>query len=207
MDGVIVDSESLYRKMNTEFIRSRGGDAGRMDYDRYIGIHAWDMWADLKKLFGLDEPVDELVDMEKRAKFDLLRTEPLLPVAGAEKLIAELRGAGMALAVASSSLRPNVELVLDRLGLRSSFGHVVAGNDVENGKPAPDIFLKAAELAGAAPGACAVIEDSGNGVLGAKRAGMLAIGLVSEDSGDQDLSCADHVVYRLSDIRMAMFRS
>ncbi len=94
-----------------------------------------------------------------------------------EELLDRLDRAGIPRAVGSSSHHAWVEKILDHLGLRERFPIIVGGDDVAHGKPAPDIFLRCAELLGVPPERCAVIEDSANGVLAARRAGMAAIGL------------------------------
>ena len=80
-------------------------------------------------------------------------------------------------AVGSSSPHAWVEQILTNLGIQEHFPIIVGGDEVPHGKPAPDIFCRCAELLGVAPDRCAVIEDSANGVLAARRAGMTAIGL------------------------------
>jgi beta-phosphoglucomutase-like phosphatase (HAD superfamily) len=84
--------------------------------------------------------------------------------------------------------------MMNRTGLGALFDRVISGGSVKNGKPAPDIFLKAAGLLGVEPADCVVIEDSRNGVIAAKSAGMKCVGYKNPNSGVQDLSCSDLVV-------------
>jgi len=207
MDGVLVDSESMYRSMNKEFLQSRGYLISDMQYDGYIGIHAHTMWADLKDKANLQESVKELIEWEKKAKTDLLSHGELRPVSGVHDLLDILWSKGINMAVASSSLRTNVDIVLSRLNIRHFFKHSVSGDEVIKGKPDPEIFLKAADLFGIATEDAVVIEDSANGVLAAKRAGMYAIGYQAEASGNQDLTKADLVINDLAEITRAMFPS
>jgi len=95
------------------------------------------------------------------------------------------------LAIASSSSIASIERNMEQLGLRKYFDKVVSGVTVDKPKPAPDVFLKAAEELGVKPEECLVIEDSCNGVKAAKAAGMACIGYVNPNSGEQDLSEAD----------------
>ena len=103
-------------------------------------------------------------------------------------------------------------MILAGLGLRERFPVVVGGDDVAEGKPAPDIFLRCAELLGVEPGRCVVIEDSLNGVLAARRAGMAAIGLRTAATATLTLdgclavvdsldACAAHLGFRNDDAR------
>jgi HAD superfamily hydrolase (TIGR01509 family) len=104
-------------------------------------------------------------------------------------------------AVASSSRRDRLERTLGRAGLLDAFDVVVAGDEVEHGKPAPDMFLLAAERLGVAPEACIVIEDSPPGVQAGVAAGMHTIGV---DRTGAPLAGADRVVdYLTADVILA----
>ncbi|MCP4120685.1 MAG: HAD family phosphatase [Bacteroidetes bacterium] len=207
MDGVLVDSEPLYRSMNKAFLKDRGYNIIDSEYDRYIGIHAGAMWKDLKEKAGLEETVEALIATEKEAKATLLRTIDLKPVNGMNTLLTNVRSAGFLMAVASSSLRSNVDLVLEKLAIRHFFDHTIAGNEVVHGKPDPEIFVKAASHLDVAPQQCVVIEDSSNGILAARHAGMFAVGYQSPASGNQDLSSAHLIIEDLGDLTTAMFPS
>ena len=91
-------------------------------------------------------------------------------------------------------------MILSRMNIDKYFDSVTSGEDVEHGKPAPDVFLLAAERLGVLPEECTVVEDSGLGVIAAKSAGMRAVGYNNPTSGKQDLSPADIIVYDFSKI-------
>jgi beta-phosphoglucomutase-like phosphatase (HAD superfamily) len=93
--------------------------------------------------------------------------------------------------------------VLAKFGIREYFSCIVSGEEVPAGKPAPGIFLEAARQLDVSPEHCVVLEDSRNGVLAAKRAGMRCIGYVNPNSGQQDLSAADRIVHEITDIKIA----
>ena len=103
------------------------------------------------------------------------------------------------MAIASSGLMKNINLILSKLNVESYFSHIVSGEMPKKGKPAPDIFLLAASHFNLSPENCLVIEDSRNGTLAAKAAGMTCVGYINEGSGNQDLSYADLVVDTLID--------
>ena len=90
---------------------------------------------------------------------------------GAREALDELHAAGYPLALATSTYRSKAISRLDRFGLRDMFASITTGDEIENGKPAPDIFLLAAERMGVDPARCAVIEDSHNGVRSGHAAG------------------------------------
>src|SRR5690606_3322721 len=96
--------------------------------------------------------------------------------------------------LASSSPVKLINIIVDRLEIRHHFDYLVSGEEVERGKPFPDIFLKVAELYNIEPSDSLVIEDSHNGVLAAKAAGMTCIGYKNLNSGNQDLTKADIVI-------------
>jgi HAD superfamily hydrolase (TIGR01509 family) len=100
------------------------------------------------------------------------------------------------LAVASSSNRPIIDLVLDLSGLACHFSATVSSEEVARGKPAPDVYLEAARRLGADPARCAAVEDSHNGILAAKEAGMRVVAIPSEryPPGPEALAAADAVL-------------
>lgn len=97
------------------------------------------------------------------------------PVPGLHNFLAQAQQTGLPMAIASAGGPLNIALVLDGLKIRPYFQAIVSGADVKNGKPAPDLFLKAADLLGVAPADCLVFEDAWYGVEAARRAGMQAI--------------------------------
>jgi beta-phosphoglucomutase len=128
-------------------------------------------------------PEEQLLDwMERKndyyvASLGDMGPEDALP--GAVALLEDARARGLALAIGSSS--KNARLVLDKLGLTDRFDAIADGTTVERAKPAPDLFLAAAELLDVEPAACIVIEDAASGVDAALAAGMLAVGVGPTD--------------------------
>jgi beta-phosphoglucomutase len=125
---------------------------------------------------------------------------------GAIDLLLALHAAGIRLAVGSSAPPENVNLVVEKLGVRDLLGAVVTGADVSRGKPDPQVFLVAAEHLEIAPARCAVIEDAPVGIAAANAAGMTSIGLLSTGRSREDLAAAVAVVRSLSEISPAMLR-
>lgn len=120
---------------------------------------------------------------EKEEQYRTLYRPHLAPVRGANELLARLRGAGIKLAVASSAPIENRTMVLEGLGWQGHFDVVVA-NEGLPGKPAPDIFLAAAEQLGVDPRACVAFEDAENGVRAASAAGMFVVGVTTNVSAE-----------------------
>ena len=127
---------------------------------------------------------------------------PLAP--GCRELLERLRQLGAAIAVGSSAPQDNVDLVLDGGGIRAYFGAVVHEGLVLRGKPAPDIFLRAAELLAVPASQCIVVEDAPSGVRAAVAAGMRAVGVLTNHSAAELLDVgATRVVPRLADLDAA----
>lgn len=195
MDGVLIDSEPAYIEMNKELFRELKIEMTE-EYHRFVGLSSVKMWTYLKNKFSLSPSVSELIEAEKIRMYDILNSEIISkPIDGVEVLIEMLLDRNYNLSVASSSAKKNIELVLNKLNLRKNFEYIVSGEEVNNGKPAPDIFLKVKENFNADSDQCFVIEDSINGVKAAKAAQMKCIGFENYNSYHQDLKTADLIVH------------
>ncbi|MCA2001845.1 MAG: HAD-IA family hydrolase [Chloroflexi bacterium] len=175
MDGVLTDSEPLINAAAVAMFREKGLVVQPDDFhpfvgageDRYIGGVAE------KYNFPLDAPA------AKRRTYEIYFT--LLPAQlkafpGVHRLFQDCRRAGLRLAVASSADRVKVLANLEKIELPAEmWDAVVAGENVVHKKPAPDIFLFAAQELGVEPAACAVVEDAVNGIQAAKAAGMRCV--------------------------------
>ncbi|MFA6075694.1 MAG: HAD family phosphatase [Negativicutes bacterium] len=203
MDGVLLDSEPLYFQSNMRMFNRMGfGDQMTMeDYKPFTGAPAWFMWETLKKRFGteiINQPTDELVQEERMSYLKLLKEKcersEIVPIDGVTALLSDLCNSGYKLAIASSSDMDVINTSVDALGVREYFQELITGDYVKNGKPAPDIFLYAAEKLGVMPDECIVIEDSHNGAKGGVAAGMYVVGYYNPNSGEQDLSMTDVII-------------
>ncbi len=136
-----------------------------------------------------------------RAEFERRRREledrlheGLAPQPGVEALLRQARGLGLWLAVASSSSRRWVERHLRAHGLLERFDHLVCLEDAPRAKPAPDLYLEAVRRLGGTPRTAVAFEDSHNGALAARRAGLWCVAVPTPMTAGQDLSHADAVV-------------
>jgi beta-phosphoglucomutase family hydrolase len=134
----------------------------------------------MPRLLGgaVDRAQMEALGREKEETYRELYRPHLAPLRGVEPLLQRLRARGVALAVASSAPVENRDMVIDGLHWRTTFDIVVA-NEGLRGKPAPDIFLAAAQKLGLPPGACLVFEDAGNGVRAARAGGFACVGVTT----------------------------
>lgn len=199
MDGVLLDSEKLYLEMNQIFFKKLGADISIAEHQTFVGISATKMWTYIKEKFNLTQHVEELKELEKELKHATLKETDLVPTFGVIDFLEYLKSIGHTITIASSGLKKNIDLILEKLDIEQYFDLVVSGEQVVNGKPAPDIFLKVADHFGRKPQECIVIEDSTNGVLAAKAADMFCIGYYNPTSGNQDLTKADLIIDNFKD--------
>ena len=198
MDGVIVDSESRHERAFLEVVREIGyGDRLDLRFADYIGRSDQVLWLDFVAGHKPPQSVAELLAMKRQRVVELIRLEqPLFE--GLPELVETLAGRYV-LGLASGSEREVVEEVLGLKRLGRFFSAIVTDSDGQRGKPAPDIFLRAAELLNVAPGECCVIEDSKPGVAASIAAGMEVIAITNTHPAE-DLRHATHVVRTYEEI-------
>jgi HAD superfamily hydrolase (TIGR01509 family) len=169
MDGVLVDGEPLHFEAVNTLLAEEGRSVSLEQYKPYMGTKAG--WRELIHDFGLAGNYDHYSKryMPLMVQQYLTRSEAL---PGAIPLVRQLAKHSIPLVVCSSSVLPWVEAALKRIELHDAFQHVVTGSDVEHGKPAPDIYLVAADRVGVPPSRCLAIEDAPAGIQSAKAAGM-----------------------------------
>ena len=195
MDGVLVDTEPICVDVTARYLSGLGVHVPKAELYSTVGIPTEVTLSRLKSKYGLSKSVDKLAGEERQVRENRFREMESVPIiAGVIELLDDLDKAGLPCAVASSSSAEMISLILSKTGLGGYFMEIVSGEDVSNGKPAPDIFLEAARRLGLEPASCVVIEDSPHGIKGAKAAGMGTVGLKNPNSGNQDLSSADLVV-------------
>ncbi|WP_373232206.1 HAD family hydrolase [Cohnella sp.] len=202
MDGVIIDSEPLHFEVDIQTMSYLGAQITKEQLERFVGMTNPEMWALIKEEYGVTQTVSEIIEYQLSAKIRSLRELVIEPIEGIKELIHEIKNRNLPIGIASSSPRVFIEEVLEKFHIRHYFDCVVSGEEVNQGKPAPDVYLEAAKLLGVNPLHCIVIEDSRNGIKAAKAAGMKCIGYVNENSGNQDLSEADHIVQSINDINI-----
>lgn len=195
MDGVLVDTEPIYTDVNRRLLKQLGVVLSQKRFHSYVGLSSAYIWSEIRRDFGLQQPVEELVRLE-RDELDrhlaALDEIPVMP--GVVNLIETLQALHVALGVGSSSARQLIEMMLSKTGLRPYFNTVVSAEDVAHGKPAPDIFIEVSARLGCMPACCVVVEDSLHGIRAAHSAGMQAIGFQHAHSGNPDLSEAVLVI-------------
>jgi HAD superfamily hydrolase (TIGR01509 family) len=201
-DGLIIDTETpIYEEWRSVY-RSRGFELGLDVWQHSLGTHGgFDPCAHLADLTGATFDHDALRQELRERHHRRCAMQPLLP--GVEALVRDARASGLKTAVATSSTREWVEKWLAHHGIRELFDTVCAREDVTRVKPAPDLFLLAAERLGIAPEACLVFEDSPNGVRAARAAGMRCVAVPNATTRTLALPDPDLIVSSLAEQPLA----
>lgn len=201
MDGVIVDTEPVHSYAYFQHFAELNIDVSAAMFTSFMGNSTRNTFQKLKELFPIDLEVEDLIQRKRTIFNDAFdNKEDLELLEGVEKLIQDLHGKGMQLIVASSAAKVTIDRVFKRFNLHQYFSHIVSGEDFPNSKPHPAIFEFAADLSIASKENCIVIEDSTNGIIAAKAAGIFCIGYNSEHSKLQDLSKADVVINHFDEL-------
>jgi HAD superfamily hydrolase (TIGR01509 family) len=177
MDGVLVDSEPLHFATTNAVLGRRGASIDRAFYDRRLGMPEVDFFRDVVDQLQLREAPEDLARERIRESLAALAGAELLPTEGALECLLILRADGRRLGLATSAAQAQMNLIVDRFGLRSVLSALVSVEEVARGKPEPDLFLEAARRLAIAPDECIVIEDAVHGVRAARAAGMAALAL------------------------------
>jgi HAD superfamily hydrolase (TIGR01549 family) len=199
MDGVIVDSEPVYSIWNQELFQHLNITVPQEIRSQLIGGSVKSKWKLIKEHCELSQTVEDLIQYQHgffRSK-EFFFGDILFP--GVRALTDNLKRKGISIALASSSDRDRINRVIKDCELQQFFDAVVSGEEFQDSKPHPDIFLHTARKLGNEPERCIVIEDSYNGLLAATRAGMKKIG-VKHKSIPMDLSLADLTITSLEEI-------
>lgn len=195
MDGVLINSEPLHFEFEEILFDSLGITVDRKQHETFVGTTSKTMWTIIKKTHNPPFSVSELILKERSGFLVYLKNQKSLNlIQGIPELLDRLTDAGFILALASSSPHKLINYILSECNIDEYFPVRISGDDVINGKPDPDIFIKTAELTGIKPENCLVIEDSANGVGAAVKAGMRCIGYQNPGSGNQDLTAADLII-------------
>jgi HAD superfamily hydrolase (TIGR01509 family) len=194
LDGVLLDSEEIWDRAREELAKERGGrwhDRAQRDM---MGMSSKEWSRYMHDVIGLEEPPEEINREVVRRLTEFYREElPAIP--GAHEAMERL-AARWPLGLASSSNRELIDLALELLGVKHLFKATVSSEEVERGKPAPDVYLEAARRLGVEPTRAAAIEDSHNGILAARAAGMHVVAIPNRHfpPGEDALAAADVVL-------------
>jgi HAD superfamily hydrolase (TIGR01509 family) len=200
MDGVLIDSEQLWDEVREQLARERGGRWHERAQADMMGMSSTEWSRYMHDVIGLVEPPEEInAEVVRRLLARYRESLPLMPgaVAAVERLAAR-----WPLGLASSSNREVIDAVLELAGIAHLFRATVSSEEVEHGKPAPDVYLEAARRLGVDPTSCAAVEDSANGIRSARAAGMRVIAIPNPHypPSEDVLALADVVLHSLDEL-------
>ena len=200
LDGVLVDSEHVWDAARKELAAEEGRPWPEHASRDMMGMSSLEWSRYMHDVVGLPEPPEEISAKVVRRLEEIYRHElPLID--GAVEAVERLEER-WPLALASSSNRELIDLVLELSGLTSYFLATVSSEEVPRGKPAPDVYLEAARRLGVAPSRCAAVEDSENGIRSAKAAGMSVLVIPNRvyPPADDALALADDVLTSIKEL-------
>ena len=201
MDGVLVDSENIYKVIEKELFDEVGVNIDHEEHIAYQGCSNPVMWGLIKEKHRLSHSLDHLVGLTEEKVINYFSCLPVIePMPGIVDLLKYLKKKGIKLALASSSTIDVIRIILARTGLGLYFDAVADCIEAGAGKPDPAIFLLAQKKLGIPKENCVVIEDSTNGINAALAAGMYCIAFNGPGSEHQDQSAADWRIERFSEI-------
>ena len=203
LDGVLVDSEHVWDEVREQLARERGGRWSDRAQADMMGMSSPEWSRYMHDVVGLAESPDEInAEVVRRMRERYAAELPLIDgaVEAVERLAAAYR-----LALASSSNREVIDVVLAESGLARHFEVTVSSEEVARGKPAPDVFLEAARGLHVAPERCAAIEDSANGIRAARAAGMRVVAIPNRryPPPEDALGLADVVLSSIAELSIA----
>jgi HAD superfamily hydrolase (TIGR01509 family) len=207
LDGVLIESEQVWDEAREQLVRERGGTWDDRATTDMMGMSSTEWSRYMHDRLGVPmTPAEINDDVVRRVASTYEEHLPLLP--RAVETVREL-GERWRLGVASSSNRPIIDLVLDRMGVRDCFAAVVSSEEEANGKPAPDVYLAVARELRVDPKGCVAIEDSTNGIKSAVAAGMRTIAVPNRQFRPDDdvLASAAVVVSSLAEVTVDLVAS
>lgn len=194
MDGVLVDSEYTFLESKTALLKDAGFEKDISYQYQFMGTTFEFMWTKMKEELDLPLSVKAYIQEMNERREAMIERDGIKEIPHVKEVVRQLSEAGFKLAVASSSPKVEIERAMNALGLAKFFDYLVSGEEVAHSKPAPDVFLKAAELLNVSPKDCLVFEDTKNGSRAAKAAAMYCIGFENPAYPAQDLTAADEVI-------------
>ena len=202
MDGLMVDTEPLSRRAWEQVIAPFAAVLTDEVYGRMIGRRTMEAGHILLEAAEVPLSAEELVG-RKTAVFEQILAQGVPVMPGLMALHAEIARRGLPWAVATSSPRHHARQILTQLSLLEACGAIAAGDEVVHGKPAPDIYLLAAERLGVLPQQCLALEDSAPGCQSAAAAGMTVVAISTSLSLD-DFPCANHLFPTLTEMAQSL---
>ena len=187
MDGVIFDTERVYLEIWKSVFEKYGYKMTKELYVNVMGTGRKNVIKTFLENFGDDLPIEKMYEEKDNQLFYIIENQGIPLKKGVKELFSMLKEKNYKIALATSAKRERVEKQIKDKWLKESFDAIVCGDDVEKGKPSPDIFLKAAKKIDVEPENCFVVEDSPAGIKAAFSGGMKGIHVEDLKAADEDI--------------------
>lgn len=197
-DGVLIDSELIHFKALCNFFNNHNLSYELSTHEKYFGFNAHNFFTQMRETHGIPLEVDYMKTKSREYIKEIEGEIQLMPEV--HTTLTELNKVVPHLGLATGTYRELTERNLNRLNLKSFFKETLCGDEVQNGKPHPEIYLKTADKLQILPSECVVIEDSPAGIQSAKNAGMSVISYRAQHNAKADLSKADYQIKNLREI-------
>ena len=202
MDGVLVNSEPLHRKAYFDMFEEFNLNVSNSLYESFTGKSTSAICKELCEIFDLSISHEKLMFSKRKHFKTIFDNDPEFQmIDGALSLIKNYFYNNLTLILASSASMTNINRIFKKFDLDKFFKAKISGADLKESKPNPEIFIKAAKLSGFNKSECIVIEDSTNGIIASKSAGIYCIGFNSPNSKNQNYEKADLVISNFNNIR------
>lgn len=194
MDGTLIDDEWAHERAKTEIASEVLGIDGELDLPMFTGRSNRKFWQHVLEKFNVEGDIEELTRRQFERVYELCAAEKQPESYGLTEAVKYLRAKGIKVAITSGSDEFFIDGILDYLGLTPYFNIKVFKELVRDVKPAPDIYLKACELAGVAAENAVGVEDSNAGCTALHAAGMKCLGYTNKGANPQTLHEADYKI-------------
>jgi phosphatidylcholine synthase len=200
MDGTLVDTEPMHHQAYIRAVQQFGVAFPESEYNQFTGSTDAAICKYLIERHNLQISAEELLRQKEAIFIELVRATRLTPLPGVVQTLEQFEFLGTEIACASSATLEAIEAVLEAAGIRHFFRVIASGEEVENSKPAPDVFLLAAQRAGIAPELWLGFEDSQNGGIALKNAGMYCVAIPCGGTKQQNHDHADLVLSSMAEV-------
>lgn len=208
MDGVLVNSEPLYREFEYMFFKNLGANVTTGYFDKYVGCSLENTVNGVCDDFDINTiPRNSMVKIFSKGAELIYSDNPKLSICeGVIDWLEFFKANNYPMVVASSTYKEKIDICLERFNLKQYFLKYTGGDEVKNSKPDPEIFLKACNELNLKPSECMVIEDSENGIQAAKLAGCLTLGYLNKGQNSQNVTLADFVFESFGKEKLPMLK-
>ena len=204
MDGTVVDTTRIEYDAWKQMFEEQQVEFPYEEYIQVLGAKGSEIVQE--RIDASEDKIEQLLEKKEMYFKQLVEKNSLQLIPDVEKVLQECRKLNLKMALATGSSQEKLDFILERFQISQYFDAFVTADDVENGKPDPEVFLKAAHKLNVPPQECVVMEDATNGVEAAKNAGMRCIAITSTRGKDQ-LQQADLVIEQYRELSIEEFLS